>query len=84
MLKAKKLQNKVQELILHHWPIHPSGVCRILKIEGSVANISKIKYHFNVLEKREVIITKKIDRALVAWPKDLETARQGTQTLKEA
>lgn len=83
MYKAKKLQQKVFQIIKENWPIHPSGVCRILKIEDNVANISKIKYHFDILKKKNLIHTKKIDRALVAWPAEIEKIRLVHDLLKE-
>jgi len=83
MYKARKLQQKVFQIIKENWPVHPSGVCRILKIEDSVANISKIKYHFDVLRKKGLVRTKKIDRALVAWPAEIEKIRLVHDLLKE-
>lgn len=74
-LSGKKLNNAVYELIRENWPVHPSDVCRKLNLELNVSNISKIKYHFDVLKKNNKIRTKKIDRALVAWPSDIEKLR---------
>ena len=75
MYSAKKLTEKVYSTITENWPIHPSGVCRILKIPANVSNISKIKYHFNNLAKQGRIHVKKIDRALVAWPSEIDRIR---------
>ena len=74
-LVGKKLNTEVYRLIRENWPIHPSDVCRKLNLELNISNISKIKYHFDVLRKKNRIITKKIDRALVAWPTDMEKLR---------
>src|SRR3989338_10298943 len=73
---GKQLRKKVFELITEHWPIHPSAVCRKLKIADSVSNISKIKYHFDKLRAENKILTKKIDRALIAWPNNIEQSRE--------
>lgn len=74
-LTGKKLNAEVYKIIKENWPIHPSEVCRKLNLALSISNISKIKYHFDVLKKKNKIITKKIDRALVAWPTDIEKLR---------
>ncbi len=74
-LVGKKLNSEVYKLIRENWPIHPSDVCRKLNLELNISNISKIKYHFDVLRKKNRINTKKIDRALVAWPTDMERLR---------
>ena len=73
--KAKQLTQKVFEIIKEEWPVHASGVCRKLGIEANPSNVSKIKYHFGILEKQGKIRTKKLDRALVAWPHDIEKLR---------
>jgi hypothetical protein len=73
--KAKQLTLKVYDIIKEEWPVHASGVCRKLGIEPNPSNISKIKYHFGLLEKQRKIRTKKLDRALVAWPSDIEKLR---------
>ncbi len=74
-VSGKHLRKKVLEMIESHWPIHPSDVCRKLKIQDNVSNISKIKYHFDKLHAEKKILTKKIDRALVAWPHLIEQSR---------
>ena len=80
---AKTLTNKVLEVIKKDWPIHPSGVCRHINIDLSVTNISKIKYHFKILENQGKIRTKKIDRALAAWPLDIEKLRVMHELINE-
>lgn len=80
---AKKLTKKVYEIIKDTWPTHPTGVCKELGLEVNVSNISKIKYHFDILKKKGLINTKKIDRALVAWPKEIEKLRVVHELLAE-
>jgi len=72
---ANQLTNNIYETICREWPIHASGVCRHLKIPVNPSNISKIKYHFDILKKQNKIRTKKLDRALVAWPVQIEKIR---------
>ncbi|OIO62865.1 hypothetical protein AUJ83_02200 [Candidatus Woesearchaeota archaeon CG1_02_33_12] len=74
-LRGKKLNSEVYKIIKKSWPIHPSEVCRKLNIEPNVSNISKIKYHFDILRKNKKIRTTKIDRALVGWPVEIERLR---------
>lgn len=80
--KGKNLRKKVLEHILESWPIHPSEVCRRLGIADNVSNISKIKYHFDKLKKEKKINTKKIDRALVSWPVEIEDLRFETKKFR--
>ncbi len=80
---AKNLTKKVYEIIKASWPTYPTGVCKELDLEPNVSNISKIKYHFGLLKKQNLISTKKIDRALVAWPKEIEKLRIVHELLKE-
>ena len=74
-LTGKKLNNEVYNIIRENWPVHPSEVCRKLNLTLNISNISKIKYHFDVLRKKNRIKTKKIDRALVGWPAEIEKLR---------
>lgn len=83
VMKGKELTNYVFKAIKDSWPVHPSNVCRELGLECTVSNISKIKYHFNLLEKNEKIRTKKVDRALVAWPVEIERLRLVHEFMRE-
>jgi hypothetical protein len=74
-MKGKFLTEEVHKIIRENWPIHPSEVCRKMGIEVTVSNISKIKYHFNILHDKKKVRLKKIDRALVAWPYEIERLR---------
>ena len=74
-MKGKHLTLEVYRIIKQNWPIHPSGVCRELNIDVNASNISKIKYHFTILEQQKKIRVKNIDRALVAWPTEIERLR---------
>ncbi len=80
---AKNLTKKVYDIIRDTWPTYPTGVCKVLGLEPNVSNISKIKYHFGLLKKQGLINTRKIDRALVAWPKEIEKLRVVHELLKE-
>ena len=72
---GKQLREEIFIVIKKNWPIHVSGVCRHLAIEDNASNISKLVYHFNQLKKEDKIHTKRIDRALLAWPLEIEKLR---------
>ena len=82
-LTGKRLNNEVYTLIRENWPVHPSEVCRKLELEVNISNISKIKYHFDILRKKNKIKTKKIDRALAAWPAEIEKLRMIQDLMKD-
>jgi predicted transcriptional regulator len=80
---GKELTKKIFEVIKEEWPVHASGICRKLKIEPNMSNISKIKYHVDRLRREHKINTKKIDRALVSWPMDIEKLRLMHEFIKD-
>ena len=82
-LSGKKLNIEVYNVIRETWPVHPSDVCRKLNLELNISNISKIKYHFDILRKKNKIKTKKIDRALVGWPSEIEKLRMIHDLMKD-
>mgnify|MGYP001582860580 CR=1 FL=1 len=82
-ITASQFRKKILEAINNEWPVHPSGVCRLLEMPQTVTNISKVCYHFKILSKENKINLKKIDRALTAWPKDIERLRIMHEFLKE-
>ena len=74
-MKGKTLKANIYRTIQKNWPIHVSGICRKLGIDESASNVSKIRYHIMLLKDENKIYTKKLDRALVAWPVDIEKLR---------
>jgi hypothetical protein len=83
MNKGKALTRQIYEIIAKEWPVHATGVCRQLRIEPNSSNVSKVKYHFDILRKTGKIRTKKLDRALVAWPVEIERLRVMQELIKE-
>ena len=71
----RNLRENIFSIIHRSWPIHASGICRELGIKDSVSNISKVLYHMKKLEKQGEINVKKVDRALTAWPSEIERLR---------
>jgi predicted transcriptional regulator len=77
-------QARVLKIIHNNWPVHVREVARHLDLDPyDISNVSKIRYHFKSLEKQEKIRTKKIGRALVAWPTEMEKLRLIHELLRE-
>ncbi len=78
-----KLKDQILTAVLRSWPIHASGICKQLALETNTNNIAKVSYHLRTLEKQNKIHLKKIDRALVAWPREMEKLRIIHELLQE-
>ena len=74
-MKGKELRKSVLELVEHHWPVHIKELVRDLGLGVNNANIKKISYHIKELEHKEKVKTKRIGKALIAWPHDMERLR---------
>ena len=74
-MKGKELRKRAMELIEHRWPVHVKELVRELGLEVNNTNIKKISYHVKELEKAEKVRTKRIGKALIAWPHDMERLR---------
>ncbi len=74
-MKGKELRKNIMELIEHHWPVHVKELVWTLGLEINNSNIKKISYHIKELEKAEMVRTKRIGKALIAWPHDMERLR---------
>lgn len=76
VLKGENLREKIFEIISTHWPTYVRGVIEELGWEReNISNVTKVKYHFDQLARIGRIKIKKIDRALVAWPSEVERLR---------
>jgi predicted transcriptional regulator len=73
--KGKELTKKIFSIVGENWPIHSSGICRLIGIPPTGANVSKIDYHIKKLRQENKVQTKRIDRALVVWPSEIEKIR---------
>jgi predicted transcriptional regulator len=74
-MKGKELRKGVLEVVEHHWPVHIKELVMALGLEINNTNIKKISYHIKELEKIEKVRTKRIGKALIAWPHDMEKLR---------
>lgn len=76
MLERKELREKIFEIICTKWPTYVRGVIEELGWDReNISNVTKVKYHFDQLARDGRIRVKRIDRALVAWPADVERLR---------
>ena len=76
------MRKSVLELVEHHWPVHIKELVRDLGLEVNNANIKKISYHIKELERLEKVRTKRIGKALIAWPHDMERLRMIYELIK--
>ena len=78
---SKKIsRGEIYKIIENEWPVNISGIARRLElpVDDSTKTkqiVARISYHVNELKKQEKIHTKKIDRALVVWPHEIEKIR---------
>lgn len=82
-IKIPSIRSKTLNAINRKWPIHASEICKYLNIPPTGSNISKIYYHLRMLNKENKINVKKINRALIAWPKEIEKLRFIHDFMKE-
>jgi predicted transcriptional regulator len=79
-----RLRDSVLALIERNWPIHVRETIVLLNWDPQdITNVSKVRYHFKKLEESGKIKTKKIGRALVAWPAGIERMRNIYNMLTE-
>lgn len=82
-MKGKMLRKEIMENVERHWPVHVKELVSNLGFEVNNSNIKKISYHIKELEKAEKVRTKRIGRALIAWPHDMEKLRLIYELVRE-
>jgi len=76
VLRGVELREKIFEIISTRWPTYVRDVIEELGWDREdISNVTKVKYHFDQLARERRIMVKRIDRALVAWPSDVERLR---------
>jgi hypothetical protein len=76
VLRGAELREKIFEIISTRWPTYVRDVIEELGWDREdISNVTKVKYHFDQLARERRIMVKRIDRALVAWPSDVERLR---------
>jgi predicted transcriptional regulator len=74
-MRGEQVRTHILKLIEKHWPVYVKEIVRDLNLEVNNSNIKKVSYHIKILEKEEKIRTKRIGRALIAWPVEIEKLR---------
>lgn len=83
-MQGRELRAAVLHQVQNEWPIHVRDVVKNLSWDPlDISNVSKVRYHFNCLRADGKIRTKKIGRALVAWPMEMEKLRVISELLRE-
>ena len=70
------------DIVENHWPVHVKEIIKHLGLMIDNNNIKKISYHLKELEKAERIRTKRIGKALISWPHDMERLRTIYELIK--
>ncbi len=81
-MKGKALRQEILERIESNWPTHIKELITDLGFEVDNTNIKKFVYHIRKLEEAEKVRVKRIGRALVAWPTEMEKLRVIHEMLK--
>lgn len=84
--RDKGLKEQIYVVIESEWPIHITGIAKKLGFNVTEENqkqvVARIRYHLRQLEDEERIRTKKVSRALIAWPHEVEKIRFVHEMLK--
>ena len=81
-MKGKILRQEILQRIESNWPTHIKELITDLGFEVDNTNIKKFVYHIRKLEEAEKVRVKRIGRALVAWPTEMEKLRVIHEMLK--
>ena len=76
------LRDSVLEIIEGTWPTHIKEIVRGLGYETDNSNIKKVSYHVNELRRQEKVQVKRMGKALVVWPTEIEKLRTIHELLK--
>lgn len=80
--EAFKLRYKILEIIHKEWPCNITHIIKALGLKEDKKNLLRIRYHVLKLAKEGKILTKRIDRALVCWPTEVEKLRVIQELIK--
>jgi hypothetical protein len=74
--KLSRVSSRVYQAVLSRWPINPLEVAEALGDEGNPKSLSaKYLYHLKTLNKKKLIVIKKLGNTYVAWPNEIEKLR---------
>ncbi len=81
-MRGKILRERVLRAIERKWPTHIKELVRYLGMEVNNSTIKKVSYHVKELEKVEKVNTKRVGKALIIWPSEMEKLRVIHELLK--
>ena len=81
--RKEKLKDKVFKMVEHNWPTHIKELVKSLSFELNNSSIKKVAYHVKHLERNEKVRTKRIGKALIVWPYEIEKLRVIYEILKD-
>lgn len=79
---------KIYKVIESEWPLNLTQVARVLGYdfndkEEQKKILARVKYHLNKLIEDDRVMTKRVGRSLVVWPKEIEKLRVIHELVKE-
>jgi len=83
---SKETRVQIYRIIEKDWPLHETEIAKKLGLKVTEKSqkkvVAMIDYHVKALEKDELVRTKKIGRARVVWPQEVERLRVIHEMLK--
>ena len=70
-----ELREKIMKIIAAKWPTCTTEIVRELGLSDEKKNLLLVKYNVDQLARDGKVRVKKIDRAAVCWPADIEKIR---------
>lgn len=79
---GKNLRAEMLNRIEQNWPTHVKELIMDMGFKVDNTNIKKFSYHIHELRKQEKVHVKRIGKALVVWPAEMEKLRFIHELLK--
>ena len=75
----KNTRVEIYRIIEKDWPLHETEIAKRMGLKVTDKSqkkvVAMINYHVKALEKDELVMTKKIGRSSVVWPREIEKIR---------
>jgi len=79
----KDTRVEIYRIIEKDWPAHETEIAKKLGLKGEQKKVvALINYHVKKLQEEEKVMSKKIGRARVVWPQEIEKLRFIHEMLK--
>ncbi|MBI4019433.1 MAG: helix-turn-helix transcriptional regulator [Candidatus Aenigmarchaeota archaeon] len=77
MVKRHIDADAVYRIISMHWPLHVTEIAEKMGFpkEEKEATVSHLCYHVKALVNRGLVRSKRVGKALVVWPSDVENIK---------